>query len=95
MVRKASTCSLTTIVPISAAIAEPARPDTIKEARMGTISRVIAKATAQPTQVVDPYRSIPSHICMAKTAPLNTEVTTTIGNDRTPISSICSNQTLV
>ena len=51
MVRNASTCSVTTMVPISAAIAEPARPATISEASTGTISLVSANATTGPTKL--------------------------------------------
>jgi len=91
MVRSASTCSVTTMVPISAAIDEPARPETIRAASTGTISRVIASATTGPTKLVVPNCSKPDHVCSANTAPLKSEVTTTIGSERTPTSSICSN----
>ena len=89
MVSIASSCSVTFIVPISAAMAEPARPATMIEASTGTSSRVMPSATAKATSSVAPNCSKPSQTCSAKTAPENAAVTITTGNDRLPSSSIC------
>mgnify|MGYP004355919041 CR=1 FL=1 len=45
--RKASICSVTRIVPISAAIEAPTRPATIKPAKIGASSRVIERDTTE------------------------------------------------
>ena len=47
----ASICSVTRIVPISAAIEEPTRPVTISPTSTGDSSRSIDKATALPTKL--------------------------------------------
>ena len=46
----ASICSVTRIVPISAAIDEPTRPVTISPTNTGESSRSMARATALPTK---------------------------------------------
>ncbi|OPX96706.1 MAG: hypothetical protein A4E59_01047 [Syntrophorhabdus sp. PtaB.Bin027] len=51
---RASICSVTLIVPNSAAIAEPALPVTIRLVRTGPNSRVMLKATVAPTSPSEP-----------------------------------------
>ena len=46
--RSASICSVTFIVPISAAIAAPTRPATISPVSIGPSSRKSATATTEP-----------------------------------------------
>ena len=46
----ASSCSVTRIVPISAAIDEPTRPVTMSATSTGASSRSIASATTLPTK---------------------------------------------
>ena len=51
MERNASNCSVTFIVPSSAAIAAPTRPATINAVNTGASSRVMATLTTGPTAV--------------------------------------------
>lgn len=87
--RNASTCSVTCIEPISAAIAEPQRAATIIPASTGPISRKIANPTAAPAKLCAPYRTRTSLVYSAKTAPLKNVVNATIGTLDTPIKLIC------
>jgi len=51
-VTSASICSVTFIVPSSAAIDAPTRPETMSPANTGPSSRVIESATTVPTKLV-------------------------------------------
>ena len=58
MVSKASICSVMRMIPISAVIAEPARPVTISADRTGPSSRIKLRATADPSNPSAPnFRS--------------------------------------
>ena len=51
MTERASICSVTRIVPSSAAMAEPARAVTISDVSTGPSSLVIPNATVEPTRL--------------------------------------------
>jgi hypothetical protein len=53
---RASICSVTFIVPSSAAIDAPTRPETMSPANTGPSSRVMERATTEPTKLVAPNR---------------------------------------
>ena len=50
MTSRASICSVTRMVPISAAMDEPARPVTMSAVMTGPNSRVMDRATVAPTR---------------------------------------------
>ena len=54
MVSRASICSEMRMIPISAAMAEPARPMTMIAASTGPSSLINVKATAAPSNPSDP-----------------------------------------
>ena len=87
--RSASICWVTFIVPISAVIAAPTRPATIKPVRAGPSSRNIASATTGPTAVSMFRAANWKYACGVKTAPVNAPVTTTTSCEPNPTSAIC------
>src|SRR3990172_2123517 len=88
-VTSASICSVTFIVPSSAAIDAPTRPETMSPANTGPSSRVIESATTVPTKLVAWNRWNPDQLCRARTIPVKVAVTRTTGSELTPTSSIC------
>ena len=78
----ASTWSVTRMVPISAAIAAPARPATISPASTGPSSRVTESTTSEATALSAAKRERPVEDCRASTMPVNTAVSATTGRLR-------------
>ena len=58
-------------------------------ANTGPSSRVMERATTDPTKLVAPNRWNPEWLCSARTMPVKVAVTSTTGIDRIPTSSIC------
>src|SRR5512146_1471567 len=88
-VTSASICSVTFMVPSSAAMAAPTRPETMSPANTGPSSRVMERATTDPTKLVAWKRWNPDQLWRARTIPVNVAVTRTTGRERIPTSSIC------
>ena len=86
---KASICSVTLILPISAATADPALELTIKEVSTGASSLVKERATIPPTRLSDWNFLKASYICKANTIPVKRAVNKTIDKERLPINSSC------
>jgi hypothetical protein len=84
----ASISSVTVIVPISAAKAEPERPLTAIAVSSGPISRVKPTATRSTTKRKAPNRRSSDAPCMAKMNPEHIARRATMGNALTPMSSI-------
>jgi hypothetical protein len=80
----ASICSVTRIVPSSAAMPEPTRPETISPVSTGPSSRQIESATIVPTRSCALKRLKPVVVCSARTAPVKIAVISTIGSELTP-----------
>ena len=78
----ASICSVTRIVPISAAIEAPMRPATISPASTGPSSRVIESTTTIATAPSAWKRAKPEWLCSASTMPENTAVSATTGSEK-------------
>ena len=74
MVVSASICSVTRMLPSSAAIALPARAVTIRAVNTGLISRVSEIATTEPTTPSAPKSRSPLTVCKANTMPLKVPV---------------------
>jgi hypothetical protein len=81
----ASTCSVTRIVPSSAAIALPTRPASMVAASTGPSSRTIVMLMTEPSRVARPMRWNWLYVWTAITMPMNMPVTATTGTLRTPI----------
>jgi hypothetical protein len=88
MVTSASICSVTRMLPISAAIALPARAVTISALNTGAISRAIEIATIAPTlpSALNCRRLLT--VCSDNTMPLNIPVSDTMKTDCTPMKSM-------
>ena len=93
--RKASICSVTFIVPNSAAMAAPIRPATTTPTKTGTNSRAIAIATIPPTEAEAPKRTNSLAVCTENTMPVQRIVIKTIGRESAPKSAICLMTSLV
>ena len=78
---RASSCSVTFIVPISAAIAAETLPATIKPPNTGPNSLIIPIATIDGTTLSALKRLQPSKICKARAPPVKKAVKPTTGND--------------
>ena len=82
-VASASTCSVTRMVPISAAIAAPMRPATIRPASTGPSSRVIDSTTTVGDGAFGAdKRAKPVWICSASTMPVKIAVRPTTGSEK-------------
>ncbi len=90
IVTSASICSVTRMLPSSAAIALPARAVTISAVKTGLISRVSEMATTDPTTPCAPNVRRLCTVCRASTMPLNTPVSETMKIDCTPMKSIAA-----
>ncbi len=85
---RASICSVTRIVPSSAASDEPTRPAIMSEASTGASSRVSESETTDATNPSAWKRSKPRYVCSAITIPVNIEVRPTTGSESTPTRTI-------
>ena len=86
--RRASICSVTFMVPISALMAAPTLPATINPVRTGPSSRKRATETTGPTAVLMFSALNWKKICAVKTAPVKIPVTMTTACEPKPISTI-------
>ncbi len=89
MARRASTCSVTVIDPISAVMPEPTRPPTMSAVSTGPSSRTSESDTTRPTNILPPNASSEYAVCRASTMPVKSAVIPVIATDFTPSSSIC------
>ena len=78
----ASICSVTRMVPSSAAIEEETRPATISPPSTGPSSRTMPMATIEGTTVPALKRSPPDQICSASAAPVKSAVRPTTGSEK-------------
>ena len=85
----ASICSVTRIVPSSAAMALPTRPVTMSAVRTGASSRVSDSATTLPTKLSAWNRLKPLKVWSASTIPVKSVVRKTTGIESTPTRTIC------
>ena len=90
--RRASICSVTFIVPISAAICDPARAATTTPVSTGVNSRETASAMTPPTNDPAPYCSRNGVKYSAMTAPDAREVSRAMGTELTPMAAIWSSR---
>ena len=81
----ASICSVTRIVPSSAAIALPTRPASIVAASTGPSSRHIDMLISAPSRVSKPNALNCVYDCTASTMPMNVPVSATTGRLSTPM----------
>ena len=88
MTLRASISSVTFMVPISAANADPDRPLTAIAVNSGPSSRVKPTATRSMTKCRAPNRRNSEAPCIARMNPLHIDIRATIGSASTPISSI-------
>ena len=72
--RKASICSVTFIVPISAAMPAPTRPPTISAISTGASSRMSESETTLPMNSAPPNSASEYAVCSASTIPMKSEV---------------------
>ena len=79
---RASICSVTRMVPSSAAIEEETRPATIRPPSTGPSSRTMPMATIEGTTVPALKRSPPDQICKASAAPVKSVVSPTTGSEK-------------
>ena len=84
MVTSASISSLTFIVPISAAKAEPERPARMIAVISGPSSRSTASATAFATQISAPKSRKATAVWKARITPIKKPISTTIGTASAP-----------
>ena len=89
MVSSASISSVTLIVPISAAKAEPERPITTIAVINGPSSRVIEIATAFATKVMAPNFRSSYALCSARISPMKNVMSERIGSALTPACIAC------
>src|SRR6478672_2107190 len=85
--RKASICSVTFIVPISADIAAPTRPATIRAVNTGASSRQSETETTAPTAEPIPSLLNWKNVCAENTAPVNAPVIMTTSWESNPTST--------
>ena len=83
--RRASICSVPTMVPSSAVLLAPTRPEIISAVSSGAISRRVPKPAAHPMRPSAPRRFTMGAAWMTMMAPVKSAVTTTMGNDLTLI----------
>ena len=88
MVTSASICSVTRMLPSSAAIELPARAVTISAVNTGAISRVSEMATSEPTMPSAPNCRRLCVVCSASTMPLKIPVRATMKIEPTPTKSM-------
>lgn len=86
---RASICSVIRIVPISAAIDDPAFPTIIKPIKTGPNSFIIVIVTILGTTCSGLINMLFKPVCKTITAPIKTPVSPTIGKEKNPISIIC------
>src|SRR6266850_2305895 len=89
MTRRESSSSVTFMVPISAAKAEPDLPLTAMAVSSGPSSRVKPTATRSITYCIAPKRRSSDAPCIARMNPVQIAIKETMGIASTPISSIC------
>ncbi len=77
----ASICSVTRMVPSSAAMAAPTRPATIRPASTGPSSRVSETTTMVGMALSAWKREKPVKLCSASTMPVKTAVRPTTGRE--------------
>jgi hypothetical protein len=87
--RMASICSVTFMEPSSLAIPDEFRPATINPVSTGPSSRTIESATSCPVNDSEPNFCNVLELCKASTAPVKKPVSTTMGNEPTPMESAC------
>jgi hypothetical protein len=80
-VDSASICSVTRMVPSSAAMAAETRPATMSPASTGPSSRVMPRATIEATMLSALKRLPPIQICSASTPPVKKAVRPTTGSE--------------
>ncbi len=80
----ASTCSVTTIEPISAAIAAHTRPATTTAVSIGPSSRTFVYETMPPTKLPKPYCTACTADSSEKTMPVKSDVSKTMTSDWYP-----------
>ena len=88
IVSRASICSVTFIVPSSAAIDAPTRPAITIPVKTGPSSVMIALLVAAPRNDIGATPFNWYAACHAATAPVNTAIMSTKGSELTPICSI-------
>ncbi len=76
---------MTTIVPSSAVLFAPTRPEIMSAVRSGAISRSVVKPAAHPTSPSAPRRFTTGAAWMTMIAPVKSAVMITIGTDLTLI----------
>ena len=81
-VTSASICSVTFMVPISAAMAAETRPAIISPASTGPSSRVMPSATMEETRFSALKREEPIQICSASTPPVKNAVRPMTGSEK-------------
>jgi hypothetical protein len=81
----ASICSVTFMVPISAAMAAATRPATMRPPRTGPSSRVMPMATIWGTTASALKREPPAKICSASAPPVKRAVRPTTGRESQPM----------
>ena len=84
----ASICSVTFMEPISEAMPEALRPETMRPVSTGPSSLTIERATRLPVRLTEPNASSEVADCRARTQPVKKPVRTTMGMEPTPIESI-------
>ena len=89
MVRNASISSVTTMVPISAEIADPERPLTTMAVNSGPSSRVKAITTISTTSCMAPNWLSSEALWMARMDPPQAATMATMGSASTPMADIC------
>ena len=89
MVSSASISSVTFMVPISAANAEPERPITTMAVIKGPSSRVIETATAVATRFIAPNFRSSYAACKARINPIKNVISERMGSARTPSCAAC------
>ena len=78
------------MLPMVAAVAEPARAVTISAVRTGASSRVRLSATSEPTRFSLPKRTSTLYPCRVRTSPVKTAESATTPIDRAPMKSSCA-----
>ena len=90
MTRRASICSVTFIVLISAVMADPTRPAQTTPTSTGPSSRPMAMAMTPPIVDCAPKRMNSCATCSVMTMPVKSIVKETMANESTPRCDICA-----
>ena len=86
--RMASICSVTFMEPISEAMPEALRPETMRPVRTGPSSLTMERATRLPVMLTAPNSWSEVADWRARTQPVKKPVRTTMGMEPTPMESI-------